>query len=156
MASADAVVREVRGDELDSLLELYGHLHANAEPLPEEAELRARWESVLSNPMLHCFALEVEGRLVSTCALAVIPNLTHGARPYGLIENVVTHADHRRRGYGLAVLRRALQCAWREGCYKVVLQTGRDLGQVSTFYERAGFQRGGKTAFVAFPPEGRR
>jgi GNAT superfamily N-acetyltransferase len=89
--------------------------------------------------------------LVSTCALAVIPNLTRGCRPYGVIENVVTHASHRRRGYGTALLRAALARAWREGCYKVMLMTGRKDDETFHFYRSAGFDSDEKQAFVAMP-----
>ncbi len=37
--------------------------------------------------------------MVATCTLVVIPNLTRGGTPYALIENVVTHTDHRNKGY---------------------------------------------------------
>src|SRR2546428_429574 len=58
-----------------------------------------------------------EERIVSTCTLTLIPNLTRGARPYGLIENVVTHPDFRRRGIGTKVLHHALQIAWGSDCF---------------------------------------
>ena len=57
------------------------------------------------------------------CTVTVVPNLTRGCQPYGLIENVVTHAEHRQRGYGKAVLAEALALAWSQGCYKVMLMT---------------------------------
>jgi GNAT superfamily N-acetyltransferase len=89
--------------------------------------------------------------LVSTCAIIVIPNLTRGCRPYGVIENVVTHTSHRRRGYGTALLRAALAHAWREGCYKVMLMTGRKDDETFHFYRSVGFDSDEKQAFVARP-----
>jgi len=147
-------VREARAEDLCALQALYRHLHPGQEPAAE-AEARQAWEAMLRDPKVHCFVAEADGRLAASCTLTVIPNLTYGARPYGLIENVVTHADCRRRGLGTAVLRHALRTAWRESCYKVMLFTGRDLKEVGPFYGQAGFQAGKKTAFVAFPPNGR-
>jgi GNAT superfamily N-acetyltransferase len=83
-----------------------------------------------------------------------VPNLTRGARPYGLIENVVTHPDWRGRGIGTAVLHHALNLAWDADCYKVMLLTGRTDEATLGFYERAGFAGGEKTGFVARPPRG--
>ena len=66
-----------------------------------------------------------------------------------LIENVVTHREHRNKGWGKAVLKHALAHAWSAGCYKVMLLTGRKEESVFRFYEGAGFSRHGKQAFVA-------
>ena len=93
---------------------------------------------------------------MSSCTLTVIPNLTRACRPYGVIENVVTHAEHRGRGWGKAVLAHALAAAWRQDCYKVMLLTGRKDEATLRFYERAGFDPHGKQAFIAKPSAGRR
>lgn len=93
----------------------------------------------------------MEGRLVASCLLAIIPNLTRGGRPYGLIENVVTHADFRKRGLATGLLHHALEQAWRVRCYKVMLMTGRKDEATLRFYRQAGFVAGAKTAFVAYP-----
>ena len=89
--------------------------------------------------------------LMLACVLCIIPNLTRGLKPYGVIENVVTHADHRRQGYGRLVLEHALQHAWSQNCYKVMLLTGRKSEAVFGFYESVGFDRHAKQAFLAKP-----
>jgi GNAT superfamily N-acetyltransferase len=81
--------------------------------------------------------------------LTIIPNLTRGAQPYGVIENVVTHPDFRRQGIGTRILQAALASAWERGCYKVMLMTGRKDEATLRFYQQAGFEAGVKTAFVA-------
>lgn len=47
---------------------------------------------------------ECDGVLTATCMLAIIPNLASGARPFGVIEHVVTLKHSRRRGHGRLVL----------------------------------------------------
>ncbi len=93
------------------------------------------------------FVAEAAGRVVASCALAIVPNLSRGLRPYGVIENVVTHAEHRRQGHGRAVLAAAVARAWAAGCHKVSLATRSRREATLGFYERAGFERGGKTYF---------
>ncbi|KKM93232.1 hypothetical protein LCGC14_1210490, partial [marine sediment metagenome] len=81
---------------MSKLLELYTHLHRKDAPLPEKSKLESIWEEITANPLLHYFVVEHNNKIVSSCSLSVIPNLTRGGRPYGLIENVVTHTEYRR------------------------------------------------------------
>ncbi|MFH1922639.1 MAG: GNAT family N-acetyltransferase [Planctomycetota bacterium] len=151
-ATEEAVVRRVRADELDALLELYQDLHADDVPWASERKLRTLWAEVLENPMLDYVAAEVDGRLVASCTLVIVPNLTRAGRPFALIENVVTHRDYRRRGLGTATIEYALDLAWASDCYKVMLLTGRKDPGVRRFYEQTGFEKDGKTGFIARPP----
>jgi GNAT superfamily N-acetyltransferase len=143
--------RSVRADELASLLDLYTHLNSDEPPLPNEDVLNQIWSDFLSDPKITCLVGEMDGRLVASCTLIIVPNLTRGARPYGLIENVVTRAEYRQKGIGSALLRHALGLAWEQRCYKVMLLTGRKDEEILRFYEKAGFKRGIKTGFVAKP-----
>jgi GNAT superfamily N-acetyltransferase len=143
--------RPIRKDELGRLLDLYAHLHDNDVPLSMDGHLEDLWDEILTNPLLHYLVGEIDGELISSCTLAIIPNLTRGARPYGLIENVVTRRDYRKRGFGTRILRHALQVAWDSDCYKVMLLTGRKDEATLRFYEKAGFERGVKTGFIAYP-----
>jgi GNAT superfamily N-acetyltransferase len=144
-------VRCIAGDQLQELLALYAHLHSDDAPLPEASVVGATWDELLANPRYQHFGGYVNGSLVSTCMLSVVPNLTRGCKPYGLIENVVTHPRHRKHGYGKAVLARALSHAWSVGCYKVMLLTGSKSEATFRFYKSAGFNPHEKQAFIARP-----
>lgn len=142
--------RLIRDDELSGLLALYRQLNPSDAPLlPDRAA--ATFETILANPWQQLFVTEHEGQLVATCALALVPNLTRGARPYGVIENVVTDAAYRRRRFGTEALRAALSFARQNDCYKVMLFTGSKRPETLAFYERVGFLRGDKTGFIARP-----
>jgi len=131
------------------LLGLYAYLHDRDDPPPSAAIAQAVWSEALANPRIKYFGGFVSGSLVSSCTLTVIPNLTRACRPYGAIENVVTHPAHRGQGWGKAILSRALDYAWHQDCYKVMLLTGRKDEATLRFYEQAGFDRHDKQAFVA-------
>jgi GNAT superfamily N-acetyltransferase len=142
-------VRELHREELQAVLALYEHLHEGDEPPPSPAAAEAAWEESMANPRCRYLGGFEGSELVSSCTITVIPNLTRGCRPYALIENVVTHREHRNKGWGKAVLGQALAFAWQQDCYKVMLLTGRTDEAVFRFYEGAGFSRHGKQAFVA-------
>lgn len=143
-------VREATQNDLAAILELYRHLHPK-DALPPERELVAAWDEICANPGVQVLLGEIDSVPVASCMLVVVPNLTRGAKPYAVIENVVTHADHRRNGYGSQVMRHAISLAYQRGCYKVMLLTGSKREETLRFYENVGLERGIKTGFVAYP-----
>ena len=145
----NVVIREINKDELDKLIDLYRQAGWENEPLPSDSELQELWENIYSNSNLRYVVADVGGEILSSCMLTIVPNLTRGARPYGLIEHVATHQEYRCQGLGLAVLKHALKIAWQVNCYKVMLMS--EHPETFTFYEKAGFKRGIKTGFIAYP-----
>ena len=87
----------------------------------------------------------------STCMLAVVPNLASGGSPFGVIEHVVTLPQYRRRGLGRTVLQFALNRAWAQGCYKVILLSGAQRADAHKLYESVGFRGDVERGFVAKP-----
>ena len=141
------IVREAAACDLEALLALYLHLHETGIP-EDRARLRQVWAQIEADPGHHILVAEQDGQIVSACACVIVPNLTRNLRPYALIENVVTRADFRRRGFASACLARAVNLARAAGCYKVMLLTGAKDEATLRFYRRAGFDSGDKTAFV--------
>lgn len=141
-------VREIEFNELHKLLELYKQLHQDDPELTIDEGLKNIWHEIMGDPNHFCLVIEDEGVMVSSCILVIIKNLTRNARPYALIENVVTHEQYRKRGYGTAILKRAIEIAKEKDCYKVMLMTSTKEASTLRFYERAGFHKGDKTAFT--------
>jgi GNAT superfamily N-acetyltransferase len=149
--STSFAVRDAIESDLDGILDLYTHLHAHDTAPPPYAQMAEIWSDILANPSLRYFVVACGDRVVSSCNLAVIPNLTRGARSFG--ENVVTHPDYRKRGFAQAVLEYALDAAWQSGCYKVMLLSSARRAAAHILYERVGFKKGVKTGFVAYPSD---
>lgn len=142
----EAAIRSAGQDDLIEVLSLYRHLHPSDPELAPAVAERV-WSALIASGFMTVIVAETLGRLVSSCTLAIVPNLSRGGRPYAVIENVVTHADHRRLGLGRRVLAHAQDLAWKADCYKVLLATGSKSETTLRFYEEAGFERGGKTYF---------
>ena len=119
------MVREAKREDLDSLLKLYLFLHEERIP-DHDRHLTETWD----------------------CVCVIIPNLTRNVRPYAFIENVVTHADHRGKGYAGECLEYARQIAEKENCYKMMLLTGSKKAGTLHFYEKTGYNSSDKTAFI--------
>ena len=141
------MVREINKNELHALLELYTHLHETN--IPEmTAHLKQTWDRILQDQNHHIIVNEVDGKLVSSCVCVIIPNLTRGIRPYGFIENVVTHSDYRGKGLATECLNYAKEIATRENCYKMMLLTSAKSEETLRFYRNVGFNSSDKTAFI--------
>lgn len=141
------VIREIKTNELNKLLELYTHLHELG--VPEHSEnLEKTWNAICNDGNHHIIVCEVDGKIVSSCVCVIIPNLTKNIRPYAFIENVVTHTDYRRKGYATACLNYAKEIAQKADCYKMMLLTGSKNEGTLNFYKRAGYNCIDKTAFI--------
>ena len=141
------MVREIQKTELAALLELYLQLHETAVP-EMSRHLEATWEQILQDKNHRIIVKVVDNRIVSSCVCVIIPNLSRGIRPYALIENVVTHPDHRQKGYATECLNYARKIAVRENCYKIMLLTSSRDEATHRFYRNAGYSSKEKTAFI--------
>ena len=138
-------IRAALPSDLEGLAALYPHLNPSDEPIARDLAA-SRLEAIKEIPGSEVLLGLLDHKPVATCTLIVIPNLTRGGKPYGLIENVVTHVGYRGRGYGTRILHAAVAAAWDAGCYKVMLMTGSKQPSTLRFYESAGFEQT-KTGF---------
>lgn len=145
------VVREACSEDFDSVVGLYRQLQPR-DPVLSGGEDRAVFDTILSTPGLTLFVLELDGAVVATTYLNVIPNMTRGARPYAVVENVVVDEARRGTGLGKIIMAATLAAAWATGCYKAMLLTGSRSPATHAFYRACGFSADEKSAFLARPP----
>jgi GNAT superfamily N-acetyltransferase len=148
----DFHIRPAAQDDLPALLALYRHLNADDPEIPTDIATE-RFAAISAQPGMTVLIGVSGATLTSSVTLVVVPNLTRGGTPYAVIENVVTHADHRKRGHARALIRHAFASAWQQGCYKVMLLTGSKEPATLAFYEGCGFTQD-KTGFQIRRPPG--
>ena len=71
-------IREIRITDFDCLQELYLHLH-ETDKLSLNDEIDSLWRSIIADKNYHILVGEIDGKIVSSVTLVVIPNLTRGA-----------------------------------------------------------------------------
>ena len=140
------VIREATAADLGGILELYKWLKDEEAPLPERAD--ETMAAIMADERHHLLVGEEDGRVVTSCVVVIVPNLTRQCRPYALVENVVTVPDMRGRGCATAILAHARRIAEDAGCYKIMLMTGSKQESTLRFYERAGYDLHSKTGCV--------
>ena len=141
-------VKNVEKHELKKLLDLYQYLF-NDDAKVSENTLVDTWNIIQNNQdFFNYYTIESNNIFVSSCNIAIVPNLTRGSRPFAVIENVITHPDFRRRGLGKMVVEKAINFAKSKKCYKIMLLSNSMRKEAHKFYEAIGFNGNEKIGFI--------
>ena len=105
------IVREAVEDDLPQLLELYEQLHPE-ETFSSNERTEAVWQKILSNKHHVVLMGCIGDRIVSSCHLVIIDNITHANRPYAVIENVITDVRYRGKGGQRSIFRILCHCTY--------------------------------------------
>jgi len=134
----DAHVRRARRDDLDGLLGLLSQLQG--QPIRRTEALARTYAQMLAQPGRAILLAERAGRPAGTLGLLIVPSLTHGARPWATIENVIVDEAHRRHGVGRALIEAALGLAREADCCKAQLVSHVRRTEAHALYEGTGFE----------------
>ncbi len=139
-------IRKAQAGDFNQVLKLLEQLN------PDDPKSLGTHEAVY-NRIINTRGLDIiiaskSNEIIGCIYLNIIPNLTRGARPYALIENVVTDQNHRRQGIGKKMMKNVIDRAWREDCYKIMLLTGRCDKSTHSFYRSCGFRADQKQAYI--------
>ncbi|OCP09204.1 MULTISPECIES: GNAT family N-acetyltransferase [unclassified Ensifer] len=140
MSRSTLTIRAASAGDLPGLLALYSELNPD-DPVLDAALAADRFAAIDAQPGMTIFIGFAGGIAAASVSLVIVPNLTRGAAPYALVENVVTAAAFRRKGFAGALIRHAIAKAWDSGCYKVMLLTGSKDPATLRFYENCGFKQ---------------
>ncbi len=130
---------------LVQILELYKQLHPEEDSISIDAANKI-WEKTEENNIKYFIAIE-NGKVISSCYLAIIPNLTRNGKSNGFIENVITDKKYRQKGIGRNVIEMAIKYGKDNNCYKIILQSSFTRKENHIFYEKYGFNGNSKKAF---------
>jgi len=135
------IIRKAKSTDASDLKVLYFDYLTHFPP--KEEQDMTLWQSLLNkferDENMYLLVAEENGKVVSSVQMAIIESLTHNVRPFAVIENVVTHADYRNRGFASALLEKASEIAREYNCYKVFLETGSNKESTLNFYKNNGF-----------------
>ena len=138
--------RIAQKDDLPGLLALYKQLNPEEEFIELEKAYLV-WDTTEKSNATKYFIAADGAKIVSTCNITLVPNLTRGGKSFAVIENVVTDNDYRRQGIGKKVIQNAVQYARENNCYKVMLLSSVKRTESHRFYESIGFNGNSKKGF---------
>jgi GNAT superfamily N-acetyltransferase len=135
-------VRAAEPEDLVALLALYAELtDGTPSAAPGDPETsRTVLKHVLTQADRHLLVAVLDGRVVGTADLAIVPNITHRGTPWGIIENVVVAGAARRRGAARALFGEIERLASAAGCHKVSLLSGKARAEAHSFYRSVGYE----------------
>ena len=141
-------IRELNEGDLESLIKLYEKLYWKKSGFSVD-DARAIWKKEIEgNAGIKYFGAVENGKVVSTCFCAIIPNLTRLGGAICFVENVVTDKDFRKQGLGKKVMNKAIEFAREKNCYKVILESGAWRTEAHEFYRNLGFDDTAKKSFL--------
>lgn len=121
-------------------LEAVAHLLEGLHERPNVPADPAMWARMLAQESREILVAELNGKVVGTADLLIVTNLTHGARPWASVENVIVDPEHRGRGAGRALMDAIRERAEANGCYKVQLSSREEREAAKHLYESSGFE----------------
>ena len=109
--------------------------------LPLDPGYLAAFAAITAAPNMRLVVAELEGRVVGTVQIAVLPGLSRKGASRGYLEAVRISSDLRGEGLGAELVSWAVDYCRAAGCGMVQLTTQRDRVDAHRFYERLGWER---------------
>jgi GNAT superfamily N-acetyltransferase len=143
--ASEPTIRLARREDLPAMIDIFardvtgGHAESR-EPAPMPV-YEAAFDRIVSTPGNQLFVAELDGVVVGTCQLTLIPGLIGHGRVRAKVESVHVRADMRGRRIGEAMMRVAVAEARRQGAGMMELSSNKKRVDAHRFYERLGFAR---------------
>jgi GNAT superfamily N-acetyltransferase len=107
---------------------------------PSLADYQLIFAEIRADRKQKLFVAELQGEVVGTIELLVVPNLSHNGTPFAFLENLIVTEKHRRRGLGRLLLEHAVDLARKSGCHMVELCSDVRRKEAHKLYGSMGFE----------------
>jgi GNAT superfamily N-acetyltransferase len=134
-----ATVRQASEQDIPRILELYQELTGERHDLTRH-ETRPLFDEISAMPGHELLVAEEDGIVVGTMVFLIVPNFSHGALPWAIVENLIIDPAHRRKGIGRLLMDYARDRARETGCYKIQLLSNTKRKEAHRFYKSLGFK----------------
>lgn len=132
-------IRKASLADIPRILELYEELTEEKQTISSDTAQRVFIE-IAAMPNQELLVAEKDGFVVGSLFVQIIPNLSHDARPWAILENMIVDNRYRRQGIGRLLLEYVLNRSREAGCYKVQLLSNEKRLEAHKFYRSMGFK----------------
>lgn len=134
------VIREANNEDLSGILEIYNQSDMDNGMTLSKEQAKVIFEKISTYPNYKIFVAVTDKKIIGTFALAIMDNLAHMGATSGLIEDVVVKTKWQGNGIGKQMMKYAVECCRKHGCYKVALSSNLKRENAHHFYESLDFK----------------
>ncbi len=140
-----AQIRLATEKDIPRILELYDELTIHVSEIessrnPARDEVYRVFKEICADPRHELFVLEDQGEVAGTVVLLIVPNLSHSATPWAIVENLIVGGKHRRKGFGRTLLEHVIARAGEKGCHRIELCSDLRREEAHRLYSAVGFE----------------
>lgn len=140
-----AIVRAATEEDIPRILELYRELvittsGAECSKVTSQDDYRRVFAEISASSGHELLVAEEQGEVAGSVVFLIVPNLSHGALPRALVENLVVDRRYQRKGLGRLLMEYAIARAKEAGCYKLALESNKKRREAHRFYSSLGFK----------------
>jgi len=95
------------------------------------------------------FFIEQDGKEVARAFLYILKNDLHD-EPFGFMEDVFVAEEYRSQGLGTKLVKKIIEVAKQNNCYKLIATSRHERAKVHDLYERLGFKDWGREYRIDF------
>lgn len=140
-----ADIRLATEEDVPRILDLYRELTISFSQVemsrsPSPDDYRKAFAEIRADPRHELFVAEYQGEVVGTVVLLIVPNLSHNATPWALVENLIVSQKHRGMGLGKMLLEHVIARAKEKGCHRIELCSDQRRKEAHRLYRFVGFE----------------
>jgi GNAT superfamily N-acetyltransferase len=142
-APMNLIIRRARRDDLGPIVRMLaddalGRLRERPEE-PLAAGYLTAFAAIDADPNQYLIVAELDGAVIGTLQLTILPGLSYQGGKRALIEAVRVDAPLRGQGIGQRLIVWAIEQSRQENCFLVQLTSHNQRADAHRFYERLGF-----------------
>lgn len=140
-----AIVRAATEEDIPRILELYRELvittsEAEKGQSPSQDDYQRIFADIRDHSGHALLVAEEQGEVAGSVVLLIVPNLSHEALPWAVVENLVVDQRYQGKGFGRLLMEYAIARAKEAGCYKIGLSSDKRRPEAHRFYRSLGFK----------------
>jgi GNAT superfamily N-acetyltransferase len=130
------MIREAERTDKEQLFELYRMLVPNSKKMNV---LEEQIDKIRRDPNNFLLVYVEKGEILGTLTLNICLQALHGIRPYGVVENIIVHENHRSKNIGRKLLQYVEDYCKSIDCHRIMLLSNSTRERAHQFFEREGY-----------------